>query len=474
MSSQNRKTLFALGALVALVGVVYGRTLGFGWVDLDDPKHIFENPLFQPPTWASLIEFWRRPFFGLYIPVTYTSWLAVAKLSYLSTNTLSPAFFHVFNLGLHTVNGFLVFALLTLWGADRRAAWMGTAIYLVHPLQVETVAWISAGKDVLAATLGLATLVGAARRKYGGAGVFFFLALLAKPSSVVLLPFVAIPIWLRERRLPGWLGFWALGTGAVTLVTHFCQEAIAPAATVSLWLRPVVALDAIGFYVQKSLVPWPLGVDYGRIPSSLNSGWFILLGVFTLFGIRMVRDPRVRTGFYFFLLAGLPAYGLLSFQFQKFSTVADRYVSFALIGLGASTAAYFTRKRGLPFVAGAAALCAASVLSLRQVDNWQDSVVLFRHALSVNPRSTLSHTNLAYALAVRGQYVQATEHLRRAVELDPTSADLRVNYGSALVGEGQRDAARAEFSAALALDPHHAGAERALAELYRTQTRLRP
>ncbi len=359
---------------------VFWPSFEFSFLRWDDPVNVTENPLLLRPSWASLGQIWNAAYEGLYVPLTYSAWLAVVAIAGLPP---SPAVFHGLNAVTHLVNVLLVFAWFfrLLPHAGSSAAWqrgagatVGALLFAIHPLQVEPVAWVTCFRDLLSATFALLTLhlvLGSADAREGArgpapggsqvepadngpsrfvspsvkaqilAGITFSLALLAKPS-VASLPFVVGAVSLLVRRegllvaLRRAAPLAALSIVAIW-VTRQAQHG-AGAAADPLWLRPLVALDALQFYLAKLVWPASLSLDYGRTTSSLSQAgsfaWCWILPLLVLGGAWALRRrwPPALFGAAIFLSALLPTLGLVSFAFQSFSNVADRYAYLALLG----------------------------------------------------------------------------------------------------------------------------------------------
>ena len=156
-ASWARRLLPAIGVAV-LALVVMAPLCGHDFTNWDDDKTVRGNPDFNPPSFAGVTRYWREPFMDLYVPVTYMVWAVVAGVAHEPSRGLDPHVFHTFNVLLHAANAAMAFLLLRrLVGADRTwAAFAGAVLFAVHPVQVETVGWISGMKDLLC---GLLTLV---------------------------------------------------------------------------------------------------------------------------------------------------------------------------------------------------------------------------------------------------------------------------------------------------------------------------
>ena len=192
--------------IAALALLTMGRSCGHQFTSWDDEATVSHNPDFNPPTFAGVMRYWREPYMELYVPVTYTVWGGLARFSYGATGRLDPHVFHLFNVVLHATNAVLMFLLVRrLMPASRWQVWAafaGATVFAVHPVQVETVSWMSGAKDLLygfftlIALLCYVTLVrgagtGPGKRKwprwvaYALGTVAFILAMLSKPTAIV-------------------------------------------------------------------------------------------------------------------------------------------------------------------------------------------------------------------------------------------------------------------------------------------------
>ena len=148
MAWGGNRTIILLGLLLAPL-VVFWPVPQFGYVPFDDGLHVYSNPHLNPPTLKKIAALWTRPYRGLYVPLTYTAWAVQAKFAGKAGHPLSPRLFHVGNLIFHSMNGVLLFLLLTALGLPSLPAFFGCLFFAWHPLQIEPVAWISALKDLL-------------------------------------------------------------------------------------------------------------------------------------------------------------------------------------------------------------------------------------------------------------------------------------------------------------------------------------
>jgi Flp pilus assembly protein TadD len=459
-----------------------------GFTSWDDFETVARNPRLNLPTWAGLAWHWRHPYMDIYIPLTHTAWAAIAWVSAAvhGDGPLDPHFFHAINLLVHLAAAAVVFRFIKRLLRDRPAAAVGALVFAIHPIQVEAVAWVSGLKDVLCGFLSLVALWqyvvwadglgrGGARWRFGVAAVAVILAMLAKPSAVVVPLVAGVVDWwvigrpLRKVAVP--VGLLLLIVLPLAVVAKVAQPATDRVEAIHAALRPLVATDALAFYLYKLAWPLRLGIDYGRTPTAaVANGWVywtwlvpatIAAGVVWLTRTwGKVREVSVATaGAVFFAVALLPVLGLVPFDFQAYSTVADHYVYFAMAGFAMIAAAAFawaSRHLNAVLLAGTCAtvLLCWGLRTCVQTWTWRDSKTLFEHALHVNPRSWPAHNSLAAMYVELGQPQKAIEHANAAIAIRPNAPMSYLTLGNALLAEAKIDPAVATFGRALQVSPN--------------------
>jgi len=222
---------------------------------------------------------------------------------------------------------------------------------------------------------------------------------------------------------------------------------------VSLLNRPIVAIDAIAFYLQQLLVPLNLAIHYGRTPARvINASHTFSLVLFVTVALALAASrSRVLLGAALIMIAGLIwNLGLVPFQFQLHSTVADHYIYLAMLGPALAVAFAATRYNVIRPIA--LTVCALfAILSFRQTLIWHDSVTLFTHAVAVNPQSAVSHNNLGRVLGERGDLDGAATHFRAALAIQPGTALAHRNLALVEYRRGNFDAAIDELSQSIVL-----------------------
>ena len=494
------------GALLLLVAAVYGEVCSFHFLPFwDDDTNIHRNPLYSPLSWKSIALFWEGPFQQLYIPVTYSVWGALVALSRLVAGTslsvgpINSAFFHGANLLAHLVATGMVFLILRRLlsaafqkGLSREhllgAAALGALVYGLHPIQVESVAWVSGLRDLLGGLFSLAALVcffafleGARGPgqwlSYLAATLLLLLAFGSKPGSVVT-PALALLLgwWLLAARHASlkkllWLLPWFLIALAEVMMTSKSQPAAALARSlVPVWSRPLVACDALAFYFGKILFPFHLCADYGRSPNSvfdagwLNWTWIFPVGLTALLAsVKNLRRYLIPLGV--FVIGVLPTLGFIPFNFQIVSTVADHYLYLAMLGVALAVALLLCRISDRSAVIVSLILVPIlALLSLYQLPEWRDGNLFFPATLSCNPTSWKSRHNYACTLDAQGKSEEALREFTEAVRLRPSNAEAHNDMALTLMKLGRNQEAIGAFQHSLQIRPT-TGAARNLASL---------
>ncbi len=518
LSSIMRRHFFIGFAIVVLTLMVFAPVLNHGFIgEWDDRVNVKENPYLNPVTLPKLLHFWRGEYQGLYIPVTYSSWAAIAKLSQTvgseRSGELGPGAFHLANLLLHAISGLLVFAILRVLIKKDWPAGAGALLFALHPLQVEPVAWITGMKDVLAGMMSLVAVwqylcfaqspnepSATIKRKahYAASSVAFVLALLSKPGAVIV-PLVNcfLDYWMLRRpwkqsvvaHLP-----WIAIAIPIIVITKLAQPDD-PSSVLPHWARPLIAADSLSFYLYKLFFPLWIGPDYGRLPQFvLRHWWSYLLWVvpcglaFCVWSMRK-KLPWLGAAAGIFIIGLLPVSGLVEFDFQAISTVADRYLYFSMLGAALALAGLMTQLERWK-IAWWGCLLLIVLLMLKtmlQIPKWRDTVTLFSHALTLNPNSWIAHNNLGVKRAGDGAINEALAHFRQAEQANHSYGLTYNNLGNILAMTGKLDDAITAYHRALKLTPGLAeahnnlglvlakrGAIKEAMEHYRSAVKLQP
>jgi hypothetical protein len=484
--------------LLAMTTLALSSVLFADFIRLDDYGHLFENPQLRRRSVSGLAVLWTKAYFNLYIPVTYSVWWALTIMGSLSGELRQSAWlFHAFNLAVHLANVTLVFFVVrTLVRAVRqdampqsdqsenRVALISALVFALHPMQVESVAWVSELKGELAAMFGLLGLWWHYRSgKRLLVAALFVVAMLSKPSAIVFpgIVFLIDRIVLRKNLAASAIAPALYGVPLLVLafVTKYLQPDSEQTFVPTGAQRLAVAADAISFYVSKVLVPFPLAVDYGRTPrlviehtSRLRAVCSALLSVagvaVTIKALIRPGSPAAQArpwkslmycGWAIFIVSIVPVLGLISFGFQDISTVANHYLYIPLLGVSVIVAGILVR-----FGASASArriaavpivVCAA--LTVQQAWLWRATEPLFANTLRVNPKSYLGSFCIGDELLHAGRVDEAVDWLEKSLAINPDGLNAVLTLGMAFARQGNTGRAIELYSAVLAKNPSRAG-----------------
>jgi protein O-mannosyl-transferase len=493
-SHPHHRKLERLLGLVLLISTIgaYWYLLRCDFVFFDDPSYITENPQVRMGlnrgslTWA-LTTFHSSNWH----PLTWLSHMLDCDLY-----GLNPAGHHLTNLIFHVGNTLLLFLFLhEATGASWRSFFVA-ALFSIHPLHVESVAWVSERKDVLSTFFWMLTLLAYVRYarqpgiwRYAGVFFFFTLGLLAKPM-LVTLPFVLLLLdyWPIERTNPRsplgggrqwreWsrlflekapLFLLSTASSALTYLAQSEGGAVVSLGGLSFGVRVANGLVAYVLYLISMLWPANLSAFYPHPGMSLEP-WLVMVSAVLLIGLsgtamqQASRRPYFLVGWLWYLGTLVPVIGLIQVGDQA---MADRYTYIPLIGLFIAmvwglTAVFESCKVRRIFVVSLVctvflALIVGTHLQLR---HWQTTTSLFEHSIRVTKNSYLAHFILSQVKEVKGNLDEARFHYNKAVEINPAFvAKMHNRTGYYLAEQGQLDVAMSEFEKATQIFPDYANA----------------
>jgi tetratricopeptide (TPR) repeat protein len=471
--------------LVVVTVVVYlpAMRAGFIW---DDDDHLTANPAVASPNGLEYI--WTSLAISRYYPLTLTDFWVQRRLW-----GLHPMPYHVVNILFHAANGVLVFFLLRRLRIP--AAWLAAMVWAVHPVNVESVAWITELKNTQSGLFFFLSLLlylkfAERTRQRGYVSAFWYAlafvcgmaAMLSKASTVVLPLALLLGVWWQrghwERadaaQVAPFFGLAWLISG-LTIIEQRGQIAQKGTHEWSLGVagRIIVAGKALWFYMGKVLWPVNLVFVYPRWQVVTNSieSWLpvagAVVGVVVLYGFR--RQPWARAGAFglgFFVTGLLPALGFFDVYYFRFSFVGDHFqylASLGVVALAVSGLASALDRWGLWLAPVGNGICAAVLMTLavftwRQTHVYHDAETLWRETLARNPSAWMPHYNLGKALSDQGRTDEAIAQYREALRLKPDYAEAHSNLGSSLGQQGKLTEACEHWEAALRIKPDMAEA----------------
>jgi tetratricopeptide (TPR) repeat protein len=499
----GRQTFLVCLLLVLVTAAVYFPVATHRFINFDDPDYVTGNPYVQAGLRPESIRWALTGVFS-------SNWHPLTWMSHMLDCQIygqKPGGHHITNVIFHLANTVLVFLLLKFM---TRAFWRSAfvaALFALHPLHVESVAWVAERKDVLSGFFGLLTLLAYAKyatqkpeanpkaetRKrmfyYSLAFVLFALGLMSKPM-LVTWPFVMLlldywplnrghgRIWfpLVMEKLP----FFGL-TAASCVMTFFVQKAsgaVVPLNDTPIAARVANAVVSYGHYLAKTFWPSKLAVFYPYEQLSWDSGEVV--GAFAvivlLTGTALwvwKRKPYWPVGWFWFVGILVPVIGIVQVGKQAF---ADRYMYLPHIGLfvalawGAAEAMARVRwPRWSAFATGGAIVAIATIITSHQVTFWRDTKSLFDHTIAVTSRNHVAYTVIATELVESNKLAEATEDCRLALEYSPCYPEAHNTLGAIYAKQEKFDEAIASYKRALECDPNYGDPYYGLANVYLKQ-----
>lgn len=470
----NRKYL--LGILFALSIILYARTLNYGFVWDDERIHLSNN---EQLIKGDVKSFWMNPYSGMYIPVSYTTWAFVNTFSN-SNKKISPQTFHALNVLTHTINCILVFYLLFILFKNQTHAFFGSLLFLLHPMQVESIAWISEFRGLYSAFFSLLSLISIFRYLEKNANVtfrsfitskyfiiasfLFALGLLAKPSAVVL-PFVtSILAWCfykdKLKPLLKALSLWLLMVIPILLITRNAQPNELIYDSISFWQRFFIAFHSLSFYLYKLIIPYPLAACYGHTPELILSNKVIYLSTVFLIVFAVIvitkrkSQPLLFSSLAVITVCVLPVLGLIPFEYQKHSTVADRYIYFGMLGftLFVPLIANSIKKHNwLKYISGSIVVIYL-VLNIKQTNTWKNEFSIWDNTIRHYQNSPKVYYNRGVEYSKLGKFNEAINDYTQCLALQDDYRDALFNRANAHENIKNNTAAFADYTAYLLID----------------------
>jgi len=486
--NDHRITIAVCIFLTAIIWIVFGQTLGHDFVNFDDDRYVYENPeVSRGLTLGGFKWVLTHSHASLWHPLTTLSHMADCQIYGLKAGG-----HHFTNVALHNIGAvllFLVFRAMT--GCIWRSAFVA-AIFAVHPMRVESVAWIAERKDVLSGVFFMLTLgaylryVGAPNiSRYVTVSIFLACGLMSKATFVTVpLVLLLLDYWPLQRAndFRAWrrmiiekIPLFAL-SAAASVATMFAQT-VTMASLEQLPLLPRLKNAAVSLiaYIRQMFWPTDLAVFYPHPHDQLNI-WIVVAAAVLIIAITVVaisvrqKHPAVFVGWFWYLLLLVPVLGIVQVGLQA---RADRFTYLPHIGMTMLltwTCANLTQQwRNRQVVLTSVATCAIAVsiiLAYQQTTYWCDSISLWEHALAVTPDNQTAHQNLAAALWTKGRIAESHQHSRAAAIAHarttlkdyPYDVPTHNDLGVLLVQNGDVRAGIEQWEISLQIDPNDGNA----------------
>jgi len=472
--------------LFAITWAVFGQTFHHQFINYDDPLYVIDNAHVRAGLrWGGIAWALTHVHSQNWHPLTSISHMMDCQLFGLNAGA-----HHLVNVFFHSLAAALLFVFLQRATASVWRSAFAAAVFALHPLRVESVAWIAERKDVLSGVFFMATLiayVAYARKqsigRYVTMSILFACGLMSKPmlvtTPIVLLLLDYWPLARFERstitklvveKIP----LFALSAGSIVMTLWAQNFALGSTEFLPLQWRITNALFSYFEYVRQTFWPHDL-IPFYVHPENRLEIWRLLIAVIFLITatviafVRRRQNPYLIIGWLWYLVMLIPVIGIVQVGLQGH---ADRYTYLPQIGLNIAmvwliwdlTKSWRTQKI---ILSSAAVIVVAtlSILSWKQTQHWRDTEALWRHTLAITPDSDVAHAGLGGILFVRGQVDESIDHYERALRLRNGNAAAHFGLGRALARKQKTDAAIFHFQKALAIQPDYIGASNDLGVL---------
>lgn len=514
VSLSKRERAIFIGGVILLLLLIYGRSLGNDFVFWDDTSLVIDNPISRGISFKNIFDAFSHYDPDLYVPFTFLTF----QINYYIAG-LHPFIYHLTNLLLHAASSILVGWIILQMTGRKSVAAVIAALFAVHPINVEAVAWVSARKDVLSAFFFLFSLGAYLRSKSGSRARWYWLSVsmfllgLLSKASILTLPFILVladwyrtkTVTLRQsaaacsRVIEESSSFRGRAQGEARGIAPACFTKASltrampylflgvifgvvamfgkPENTLTIAENFLIGMKAAAFTLLHLI--WPSGysviypfegeTSFMRPDLIIPTGGIIAICVLTV--IFMRRFPSVFLGWWWFLIMLVPSFLTTekgSDLVPDIYLTSDRYAYLAAIGVFfvvAKAADIIHRTNGRIVVPAAAVLIACfSILSFFQSGVWKNTETLFRRALAHNPESAVAHNNLGVFYDANGAADAAFREYEDAVRAGGTG-DAWFNYGMALAKRSRTSDAITALAKAVALRPNYAIAHQNLGAL---------
>ena len=513
---QSRWTLIGISIfLIALTWAVFGQTGNYQFVNYDDPLYVLDNAHVRAGlTWRGIA--WA------FTHVHSQNWHPLTTMSHMFDCQLfgvNPGAHHLVNVFFHSIAAVLLFILLAQITNSIWASAFVAAVFAIHPLRVESVAWIAERKDVLSGVFFMLTLLAYFRwtrkqtvGRYLAMSILFACGLMSKPMLITTpIILLLLDYWPLNRSQksevrsqkssnPPWtklvvekVPLFVLSIGSCFATLWAQNFALGSTQFLPLQWRVTNALFSYFEYVRQMF--WPVDlIPFYVHPENRLEIWRLLIAAITLIAltaiviVRRKQNPYLLVGWLWYLVMLIPVIGIVQVGLQGH---ADRYTYLPQIGLDIAlvwliwdlTKSCLPRrsasaKAGRPqkiimSAAAAIVLITLSSLSWKQTTHWRDTEALWRHTLAVTPDSDVAHAGLGGILFVRGQIDESIDHYERALRLRDGNVAAHFGLGRALAAKQKTDPAIFHFQKALSIQPDNIGASNDLGVMFASKGEIR-
>jgi Tfp pilus assembly protein PilF len=503
--------------LAAATLAVYWQVTGFDFCLYDDNIYVMNNPMVAQGLTPEAIGWsFTSTLLCNWHPLTWLSFLADTSIADLSSFLFDIDFgrgragmYHLTNAVLHTANVVILFLVLSAYTGFRWRSAFVAGLFALHPLHVESVAWIAERKDVLSTLFWFLTMWAYLRwvkrpesRYYRTVVYMFLLGLISKPMLVTLpITLLLLDFWPLGRFEPlamegGWrqalirlarekaplFGLSVIFSG-IALWAQSSTGAVQSFKDYPFWIRLLNAFDSVAVYLWKMVWPVKLAAFYPHPGENISVVWSVAAGLailaMSVLAIRLRRRaPYLTIGWLWYVITLLPVLGLVQLGSQA---MADRYTYIPLLGVFIAIAYLLPNvlaglpeavRRPILGLGSVGILAALFPVCYAQTQVWRTPESLFGHAIAVTKDNATAYNSYGFVAMERGDIEVALKHFRQALKIAPGYLDARYNYATALRSDQDLAGAESEFKRLLRDYPRHPFAQNGLGDIYLDQHRF--
>jgi len=483
----NKKKWFGIVLIVLLTIISYAPIFEADFIEFDDRLYVTKNDWVRAGiTWEGTIWAFSKFHSANWHPLTWLSHMMDCEI--YGMNAVGH---HISNLILHIMNSILLFMLFSQVTGFFNRSLVLALLFALHPLHVESVAWIAERKDMLSTFFGLLCILSYyqytqtfQKKHYYLCFSFLGLSLMSKPM-LVTMPFllVILDFWPIHRKddfrfRDKYLFFVpVVGVSLITFLAQYLDKAVNPLSSLALIARLLNALNAIGGYLIKTVWPTNFSVLYPHPGNSVHTWpavfWFVVLIILILFGVYRVKHmPYILTGLMWFLISLLPVIGIVQVGAQA---MADRYMYIPHIGLFWAIIwffADFSKKKTWQYIIKTALIIFLIIFASKtyfQAKVWKNPETLFLQAIENTKNNYLIYNNLGVLAYEKKSHEQALTYFDHGLAIRPHFSECRLNKAKCLIMMKRFDQAKKAYETVISYDEKNTEAYLGLAEINRRQ-----
>ncbi len=469
MKRYSSKSLFYIILIFALVVFVYYPSLRYEFVWDDLQLYLTSDNFPASGLIEKIPEYFIPTKNKMYIPVTLSVWNIICNLGGKEGDKFNPLPFHLANVLVHFLNAILVFFILKRMRFEERFSFLGALFFALHPIQVESVAWVSELRGLLSALFGFLAIffyLSGSNNKISKRLLiilFLVLSILSKPSGIVF-PIIIIVLDFFVNQKLSWKNLIYRNLVYILLIIPFAMLAKFGEATQTIdfappiWIRPILWLNSIGFYIFKITIPIDFSPGYGLTHTFLiqNPTHFLYISIsfiIIIFGL-IWKNKYFWLGLLIFVAGFLPVSNLLSFYYQYYSTVSDRYVYISMLGLSLFVPFLVKKIAEKYFVYLIASLVILFVYFAKsELPKWQNEFELWNDCIEKYP-NRIPHPYLGRGLIFQSNknFFHAEQDYNKAIELDSNYYFAYYNRGNLFLDLNNYDKAIEDFTRAIQIN----------------------